>query len=403
MAFQLFVDPTAGSRSAASSIMQGAGSISDAIKERRKEKKDETKLFKANVTQAAAMGLGIGEDIAERETYLQENENPDSIKGLLAGTIASEKQEQEKARTEAILAQAEATRKDTAYKGRTENLRFKGLENQNKQLVKNLRFSDKQYEALNLSNEQKIILNKTLAQKEQNLLELQGEDIQTKREQRKAMKQDYKQSQELHGWNKKKAKAFVDNVKANIRLTNKTIDQSDKKLGILNMNAQSALTNSQTALLNAKVAEREQKRKANLANIDPGQLSPAHLSDGTLIPGIYLTQDKKVLQLDDPATENPNLKELAALKGVLLKLEGDPNQGLDGIPDETYVDQDTSELIAENLHTVWWATAWMPWTKGEKKAGEWKANVRAKILELESRLGPSGTARKYDPVTGTFK
>jgi len=403
MAFKLFVDPTAGARSAAASIMQGAGDIADSIKERRKEKKEETKLFKANVTQAATQGLGIGEDTAERETYLQENETPDSIKGLLAGTLANQKKEQDEARTDAIQAQAAATRKDTAFKGRTENLRFKGLENRNKQLVKNPRFSDKQYEALNLSNEQKITLNKTLAQKEQNILALQGEDIQTKREQRKSIKQDYTQSQELHGWNKKKAKAFVDNVNANIRLTNKTLTQADQKQGILNMNAQSALTNSQTALLNAQTADREQKRIANLKNIDPGQLSPAHLSDGTLIPGIYLTQDKKVLQLDDPATENPNRKELASLKGVLLKLEGDPNQGLDGIPDDTYVDHDRAELIAENLHTIWDATAWMPWTSGEKTAGEWKADVRAKILELESRLGPSGTARKYDPVTGTFK
>ena len=277
MAFQLFVDPTAGARSAADSIMQGAGDFADSIKERKKRKKEETKLFKANVTQAATQGLGIGEDTAERETYLQENETPDSIKGLLAGTLANQKQAQDEARTDAIQAQAEATRKDTAYKGRTENLRFKGLENQNKQLVKNLRFSDKQYEALNLSNEQKIILNKTLAQKEQNILALQGEDIQTKREQRKAIKQDYTQSQELHGWNKKKAKAFVKNVNKNIEATQQSLDQGERKMGILETNARTGLTNSQTSLLNAKVAEREQKRKANLANIDPGQLSPAHL------------------------------------------------------------------------------------------------------------------------------
>jgi len=194
MAFKLFVDPTAGARSAADSIMQGAGDIADSIKERRKEKKEETKLFKANVTQAATQGLGIGEDTAERETYLQENETPDSIKGLLAGTLANQKKEQDEARTDAIQAQAAATRKDTAFKGRTENLRFKGLENRNKQFAANLRLTDKEIQKAGVSVEASRIINKTLEEKGQNFLALQGEDIQTKREQRKSIKQDYTQS-----------------------------------------------------------------------------------------------------------------------------------------------------------------------------------------------------------------
>jgi hypothetical protein len=257
--------------------------------------------------------------------------------------------------------------------------------------------TESQIKSLNLSNEQKQNLLKYQDENLQLGIKQARENIKSSKSERRYKKDQVAIAQENLNIGKKRAKAYVNQVNKNIELTQQSIDQGDRKMGVMETNARTGLTNAQTSKLNAEIADREQKRKANLEEIDPGQLSPAHLSDGSLIPGIYLTQDGKVLQLDDPANEDPVQSELSALKGVLLKLEGDANQGIDPYPDDQYIDQDGSKLVSENLHPISWITAWMPWTAGEKTAGEWKREVRSKIAELEARQGPSGKARRYDP------
>jgi hypothetical protein len=397
MAFQLFVDPTAGARSAADNIMKGAGAIADRLKEEKQRRKDESKLFKANVTKAAAMGLGKGETMAEAEADLSDNYTPETIQGLLEGTVAATQQQQREAAIASSKAQTAATKEGTRYQRETRSVRKGILSGQAAEMGAKLRMTESQIKSLNLSNEQKQNLLKYQDENLQLGIKQARENIKSSKSERRYKKDQVAIAQENLNIGKKRAKAYVNQVNKNIELTQQSIDQGDRKMGVMETNARTGLTNAQTSKLNAEIADREQKRKANLEEIDPGQLSPAHLSDGSLIPGIYLTQDGKVLQLDDPANEDPVQSELSALKGVLLKLEGDANQGIDPYPDDQYIDQDGSKLVSENLHPISWITAWMPWTAGEKTAGEWKREVRSKIAELEARQGPSGKARRYDP------
>ena len=400
MAFQLFVDPTAGARQASDHIMSAAGDIADRIKEERQKEKDETKLFKAKVTEAAAMKLGQGDTMSEREAYLSKNYTPDTIGGLILGSVTRTSQDHKKAATDATVASTKATEEATDYQRKTSSLRMGILSGQAAEIGSKLRLNESQIQSLNLSNEQKQNL---LKYQDENLklgIEAQKESIATSKADRQYKKDQIALAQKNQNISKKRAKAYINQINKNIEATQQSIDQGERKLGVLEMNARTGLTNAETAKLNAHIADREQKRKAKIAEIDPGRLSPAHLQDGTLIPGVFLTQEGKVLQLDDITSDDPVQTELSALKGVLLKLEGDPNQGIQPYSDDQYIDQDGSELVSENLAPISGITAWLPWTMGEKKAGEWKRDIRAKIKELEAMQGPMGNTRKINIKKG---
>jgi len=407
MAFQLFVDPTAGARQASDHIMSAAGDIADRIKDERQKEKDETKLFKAKVTEAAAMKLGQGDTMSEREAFLSKNYTPDTIGGLILGNVTRTNQAQRKAQTDATVASTKATEEATKFQRETSGMRKGMLSSQIAQIGQNLQLGDLAAKKAGLTNEQLEIVNSTLAEKEQNILNLQKEQIKSSRTSRKATKQATQQAADMFGINKKKAKQQVKLINEQITTAVKNREVTDRQIAVMEQNAIAAVGNAEASKIRAGVAASEEKRLTRLSEISAGEITPAHLSDGTLIPGMYIQpHTKKVIEIDSVTNMDPARTELARLEGALLQLDGtpdlpktDPNY-LPPRRDEELIDVDqTSDGFAfGDLGPINWAESW--YSAKDDTVENVKRRIRAKIAEQKALLGPTGKAIRYDQKTG---
>jgi len=407
MAFQLFVDPTAGARQASDHIMSAAGDIADRIKEERQKEKDETKLFKAKVTEAAAMKLGQGDTMSEREAYLSKNYTPDTIGGLILGNVTRTSQDHKKAAIDATVANTKATEEATDYQRKTSSLRMGILSGQAAEMGSKLRLNESQIQSLNLSNEQKQNL---LKYQDENLklgIEAQKEQIKSSRTSRKATKQATQQASEMFGINKKKAKQQVKLINEQIASAVKNREVTDRQIAVMEQNAVAAVGNAEASKIRAGVAASEERRLTRLSEISAGEITPAHLSDGTLIPGMYIQpHTKKVIEIDSVTNMDPARTELARLEGALLQLDGtpdlpktDPNY-LPPRRDEDLIDVDqTSDGFAfGDLGPIGWFESW--YSAKDDTVENVKRRIRAKIAEQKALLGPTGKALRYDQKTG---
>ena len=347
MAFQLFVDPTAGARSAADNIMKGAGAIADRLKEEKQRRKDESKLFKANVTKAAALGLGKGETMAEAEADLSENYTPATIQGLLEGTMAATQQQQREAAIAASKAQTDATRQSIEFNDATEGVRKQSLQ-------------------LGVQSKQ--------------------EAIETSKVNRRQTKQAIKQSSQMFGITKKQAKRKVKLINEQIDSAIENRKKQERQLAVMEQNAAAAVGNAEAANIRAKTAAKEEARISRLSALDPSTLSEAKLKDGTVIPGLYVQPStNKIIELGDAANDDPVTAELNRLRGALVKLEGQGQPGdadyLPPLADDQEVDVDGN---FEDLSPI----SWPIFSIKNDTAGNVRRQIRAKIAELEGSSVP---------------
>jgi len=379
MAFQLFVDPTAGARSAASSIMQGAGDLADSIKERREAKKKERKLFDSYVTQASALGLGEGETEKERMDDLRTNQTPESLQGMVEGTKLKIYQDMQQANIDNTNARTAETKRATAESRRGEGVR-------EEQASANLLATGASTEQ---TQEKTDILK---SERETRLKNLDQTYLNLKDTSRLTNKQIEKLGldNELAG---KVNDAFAKNLALSQEKTREGIltsesarDLNNQRVANERINAETGRTNAQTSLLNAQTSQQAQDLKNQKAKLPPGRLHKAvDSSTGKAIPGIYMTDENKVVGVDDDMGNlSEDDKNLARLKGALIKLEGSGDPGdsdyLPPIADDQQVDVDGD---FDDLGPVDWPI--FSW--GNDKAGNVRRQLKAKIAELEAKTG----------------
>jgi hypothetical protein len=352
MAFQLFVDPTAGARSAASSIMQGAGDLADSIKERREAKKKERKLFDSYVTQASALGLGEGETEKERMDDLRTNQTPESLQGMVEGTKLKIYQDMQQAN----IANTKARTAET---------------NQNVDQSKDLHLGTKNYQ-----NAQTVYL---------------GEQTQAAKENREQKREDAPIQTEILKGKVAESGQAVKTSKSNRKMNKRRMANEDAKTAIYGMNAHVAKMNAGTAQQQAANQKQEQDRLDRQSSIDKGSLNPAFdKTSGKPIPGLYMTNDGKPIPWEsDLANLSPEQSELARLKGALVTLEG--------MPDDQEVDVDGGNELRDLAPVGWFGGLF---SAGEDEAVTVRERVRGKIAELEARRNQSGGVRRYDPSSG---
>lgn len=347
MAFQLFVDPTAGARSAADNIMKGAGAIADRLKEEKQRRKDESKLFKANVTKAAALGLGEGESLSEKEAYLQQNTTPETIQGLLEGTITKTQQEQRQAQIAATNAQAAATREATSQ---SMAMRSTNQEIQNQTL-------------------QNLVSQGLLSQKQVD---------------------SYDKKQKLF---EKKTRAEIDASESTVSLNQKRVANEAEKTKIYGESVRNEALKAQNETARLVIQKQEQDRLDRIEKTPKGKMDPAYDSaTGKVIPGMYVNQKGQVVPVEaDLANLSPEQTELSRLKGALTMLEG--------LDDDDLVDVDGGNELRDLAPVGWWGSLF---SAEDQSARVVRERVRGAIAELESKMGGSTGTRRYDPATQTF-
>ena len=386
MAFQLFVDPTAGARSAADSIMKGAGDFADSIKERRESKKKERKLFDSYVTQAGALGLGEGETEKERMDDLRTNNTPESLQGMVEGTKLKIYQDMQQANIESTQARTTEQKRATRFAGNTEGLQNSLLEGQLAGQKADISLSGMRASQIGqgMSHAADLHLsNRSLAENQSVFL---GEQIATSKQdreqkadeapvQKQILEDKLKASTDARGLAQRK----MDNEELKAKVYKKQADISDKQ--------------ADTAAKQAENNEKEQDRLDRIQAIDPATLYPAvDKSSGKAIPGLFMTKDGKPIPWEsDMANLSPEQSDLARLKGALLTLEG--------LPDDQHVDVDGGEELRD-LGPIGWVGRFF--SGGNDKASIVREQVRGKIAELEARQGQSGGVRRYNQGTGTI-
>lgn len=348
MAFQLFVDPTAGARSAADNIMKGAGAIADRLKEEKQRRKDESKLFKANVTKAAALGLGKGETMAEAEADLSDNYTPDTIQGLLEGTMAATQQQQREAQIDATNASAAATREATSQ---SMEMRSTNQEIQNQTL-------------------QNLVNVGLLSQKE-----VDSYDKKTK------LFED-------------KTRAEIDASESNVKLNQERVANEEAKTKIYGDSVRNEALKAQNESDRIKAQKQEQDRLDRIQKTPKGKMDPAYDSaTGKAIPGMYVNQKGQVVSIEaDLDNLSPEQSELSRLKGALVMLEG--------LNDDDIVDVDGGEQLRDLAPVGWFGSLF---SAGDQEARVVRERVRGAIAELELKMGGSTGARRFDPVSGTIR
>jgi len=348
MAFQLFVDPTAGARSAADNIMKGAGAIADRLKEEKQRRKDESKLFKANVTKAAALGLGKGETMAEAEADLSDNYTPDTIQGLLEGTMAATQQQQREAQIDATNATAAATREATSQSA---ELRSTNQEIQNQTL-------------------QNLVKVGMLSQKE-----VDSYDKKTK------LFED-------------KTRAEIDQSESTVKLNQERVANEAAKTKIYGDSVRNEALKTQNESDRIKAQKQEQDRLDRIQKIPKGKMEPAFDSaTGKVIPGMYVNQKGQVVSLEaDLNNLSPEQSELSRLKGALVMLEG--------LNDDDLVDIDGGNQLRDLAPVGWWGSLF---SSDDQSARVARERVRGAIAELEAKMGGSTGARRFNPATGKIE
>ena len=378
MAFQLFVDPTAGARSAASSIMQGASDFADSIKERREEKKKERKLFDSYVTQAGALGLGEGETEKERMDDLRTNQTPESLQGMVEGTKLKIYQDMQQANIESTKARTDETKRATAESRRGEgvreeqasaNLLATGASTEQTQEKTDILKSERETRLKNL--DQTFLNLKDTSRLTNKQIEKLGLDNEMASKVNDAFASNLALSQE-------KTREGI--------LTSKSTRENEKaKTAIYGINAHTAKMNAGTAQQQAANQKQEQDRLDKINNMPKANLHPAvDSSSGKAIPGLYMTNEGKVVPWEsDIANLSPEQSELARLKGALITLEG--------LPDDKEVDVDGGDELRDLAPVGWFGGLF---SAGEDKASIVRERVRGKIAELEARQGQSGGGRR---------
>jgi len=380
MAFQLFVDPTAGARSAADSIMKGAEAISDRLKEKKKERK----LFDSYVTQAGALGLGEGETEKERMDDLRTNQTPESLQGMVEGTKLKIYQDMQQANIDNTNARTAETKRATRFAGNTEGLQHSLLEGQVAGQKANISLSGMQASQIgqNMSHAADLHLgNRRLADQQSVFL---GEQIATS-------KQDRKQKEEEAPVQKRILEEKLEASKDARGLAQRKMTNEELKANVYKKQSDIADKQADTAAKQAENNEKEQDRLDRIQAIDPATLYPAvDKSSGKAIPGLFMTKDGKPIPWEsDMANLSPEQSDLARLKGALITLEG--------LPDDQHVDVDGGEELRD-LGPIGWVGRFF--SGGNDKASIVREQVRGKIAELEARQGQSGGVRRYDPSSG---
>jgi hypothetical protein len=378
MAFQLFVDPTAGARSAADSIMQGAKVVGDRLKERREEKKKERKLFDSYVTQASALGLGEGETEKERMDDLRTNQTPESLQGMVEGTKLKIYQDMQQANIDNTKARTAETKRATRFAGNTEGLQHSLLEGQVAGQKANISLSGMQASQIgqNMSQAADLHLsNRSLAENQSVFL---GEQIATSKADRKQKAEEAPVQKRIL---EEKLKASEDAR----GLAKRKMDNEDAKTAIYGINAHTAKMQAGTAQQQAANQKQEQDRLDKINNMPKGMLNPAiDKSSGKVIPGLYMTNEGKMVPWEsDLANMSPEQSELARLKGALVTLEG--------MPDDQEVDVDGGNELRDLAPVGWFGGLF---SSGEDKSSIVRERVRGKIAELEAKTGGGGGRRR---------
>jgi len=384
MAFQLFVDPTAGARSAADSIMQGAGAVADSIKERREEKKKERKLFDSYVTQAGALGLGEGETEKERMDDLRTNQTPESLQGMVEGTKLKIYQDMQQANIESTQARTAETKRATAESRRGEGVRE---EQASANLLATGASTEQTQEKTGILKDQKKVQQDIL---ERTYLHL-GKQMKVTDEQAKQMGLSAEHQKKVNDSFAGELALSQEAMREKILTSEATRENEKAKTAIYGINAHTAKMNAGTAQQQAANQKQEQDRLDKINNMPKANLHPAvDSSSGKAIPGLYMTNEGKVVPWEsDIANLSPEQSELARLKGALITLEG--------LPDDKEVDVDGGDELRDLAPVGWFGGLF---SSGEDKASIVRERVRGKIAELEARQGQSGGVRRYNQGTG---
>jgi hypothetical protein len=384
MAFQLFVDPTAGARSAADSIMQGAGAVADSIKERREEKKKERKLFDSYVTQAGALGLGEGETEKERMDDLRTNQTPESLQGMVEGTKLKIYQDMQQANIESTQARTAETKRATAESRRGEGVRE---EQASANLLATGASTEQTQEKTGILKDQKKVQQDIL---ERTYLHL-GKQMKVTDEQAKQMGLSAEHQKKVNDSFAGELALSQEAMREKILTSEATRENEKAKTAIYGINAHTAKMNAGTAQQQAANQKQEQDRLDKINNMPKANLHPAvDSSSGKAIPGLYMTNEGKVVPWEsDLANMSPEQSELARLKGALVTLEG--------MPDDQEVDVDGGNELRDLAPVGWFGGLF---SAGEDEAVTVRERVRGKIAELEARRNQSGGVRRYDPSSG---
>ena len=377
MAFQLFVDPTAGARQASDHIMSAAGDIADRIKDERQKKKDETKLFEADVVTAASLGLGEGDNLDARIKNLKQNTTPSTIKGLLQGTMTKTEQDQKQAQIDATNATAAATREATSQ---SQEMRATTLEIQREQL-NNLVGQGllTQKEVDSFDGKQKLLEDKTRSEIEASDAASAGARQRTKLTQKEVESFDSKKK-----LLEDKTRSEIDASRSTVTLNEQRVANEKQRTKIYGDSVRNEALKAQNEKARIANQKQEQDRLDRIAAIPKGKMEQAFdSSTGKAIPGIYVTQKGEVFPLEtDMASMSPEKRELSRLKGALKMLEQ--------LNDDDLVDVDGGNQLKDLAPVGWWGSLL---SSGDQKASLVRARVQGAITKLES-AGIDGSTRK---------